>query len=135
MTLALDGPFDALGDPVRRTIVVLLAGTELSVGDIVRGVRASTSISQPAISQPAVSQHLAVLRRAGLVGVRPEGNRRIYSVDPAGVTEAVDWLTALLRPGTGVDRTLDALGTEVARGKRQRRRATMPGTEGDSRTG
>ena len=74
-TYAVD-PWTALGDSSRRQIV-----KRLSVGP--------SSVSQLAlvlpISRPAVSQHLKVLKAAGLVTVRPEGTRRIYQVDPAGL--------------------------------------------------
>ncbi len=84
-----------------------------------RRVRSSMpSESRFQISQPAVSQHLKVLREAGLVSVRAEGTRRIYAVSPAPLREIDDWLQAfrsLWEPA------LDALETEIARGKRQRR--------------
>lgn len=105
--------FDVLGDPVRRRILELLATAEQSSGDVV-GV-----ISQEfGITQPAVSQHLKVLRDNGFATVRPEGTRRIYAVDPAGPAAAEDWLAGLR--GFWSQR-LDALGTELARGRRQAR--------------
>lgn len=73
------------------------------------------------ISQPAVSQHLRVLREAGLVSVRADGTRRLYVLDPTGLEEARAWLSAVLDPAAGLDGPLDALATEVARGKRARR--------------
>ena len=68
----------ALGDPTRRAIFERLAGGPSSVGVIASGMP---------VSRPAVSQHLKVLKDAGLVIGRQDGNRRIYSVDPAGVGE------------------------------------------------
>jgi DNA-binding transcriptional ArsR family regulator len=68
--------FDALGDPTRRAIFERLAGGPLAVGEIARELP---------VSRPAVSQHLKVLREAGLVGVRAEGTRRLYQLDPRGV--------------------------------------------------
>lgn len=72
------------------------------------------------ISQPAVSQHLKVLREAGLVTVRAEGTRRIYGVDERGLAAVQAWLA---RFADGFAGPLDALETELARGKRERRLA------------
>lgn len=103
-------PFDALGDPTRRRILELLAGTERTVGELVAALGR--------ISQPAVSQHLAVLRDAGLVTVRVAGTRRFHAVDDAAVAAARAWLARLLDP---FEQPLDALATEVARGRRSLR--------------
>ncbi len=118
---ASDAPdaLDALGDPSRRRILELLAGTERTVGELVAGLQ-----ERGPISQPAVSQHLAVLRGAGLVRVRPEGTRRFHAVDEDGVAAVRGWLDRLLDP---FEQPLDALATEVARGRRARR----PGVTGD----
>lgn len=70
-------PWAALGDPSRRRIVRLLAQGPASVTELAR---------QLPISRPAVSQHLKVLKEAGLVDVRPQGTRRIYEVDPTGLS-------------------------------------------------
>ncbi len=70
--------FDALGDPTRREIFERLSERPQAVGELA---------GQLPISRPAVSQHLRVLKGAGLVTDRPAGNRRIYQVDPAGVSE------------------------------------------------
>lgn len=104
---------DVLGDPVRRRILELLADGELSAGEIGAAVQ-----DEFGISQPAVSQHLRVLREHGFALVRPEGRRRLYAVDPRGPREASDWLSPFERFWLPA---LDALGTELARGKRQRR--------------
>jgi DNA-binding transcriptional ArsR family regulator len=69
-------PLDALGDPTRRAIFERVAERPRAVGELARELP---------VSRPAVSQHLRVLREAGLVLDRPEGNRRIYRLDPAGV--------------------------------------------------
>ncbi|WP_442789933.1 ArsR/SmtB family transcription factor [Nocardia sp. CDC160] len=97
-----------------------MAGGEQPAGTIVETIRAEYSISQP-----GVSQHLKVLREAGLVIVRAEGTRRFYGLDPAGVESATSWLAALADPLRHFANPLDALGTEIARGKRARR-ATEP---------
>jgi DNA-binding transcriptional ArsR family regulator len=72
-------PFDALGDPNRRSIVELLGAGERSVQEI--------ADSLP-ISRPAVSRHLRLLKRAGLVVEEPRGTRRIYQLHDRGI-EAV----------------------------------------------
>src|SRR5918996_5528249 len=107
--------FDVLGDPVRRRILELLASGEHSSGEVVDAVG-----SEFGISQPAVSQHLRVLRDSGFALVRPDGRRRLYSVNPASLDEAEHWIAGLRRMW---EQHLDALGTELARGARQRRRA------------
>ncbi|MFI5714482.1 ArsR/SmtB family transcription factor [Nocardia sp. NPDC051750] len=109
--------FEALANPVRREILRLVADGEQPAGVLVAGVRASSPISQP-----AVSQHLDVLRAAGLVRVRSVGVQRIYALDPDGVAAAREWLAGLLDPMAQFAQPLDALATEVARGKRERRR-------------
>ena len=78
-TLKDPDPFDALGDPHRRTILRLLGEHERSVGAL--------AAAMP-ISRPAVSRHLRVLREAGLVREEPHGTRRIYALQEDGI-EAV----------------------------------------------
>lgn len=106
--------FDVLGDPVRRRILELLAEGEQTSGAIVVVVQ-----REFAISQPAVSQHLRVLRESGFSTVRVDGPRRIYSVETGPLREVDAWLDRFRGFWT---QRLDALATEVARGKRQRRR-------------
>ncbi|MEU7002593.1 metalloregulator ArsR/SmtB family transcription factor [Nonomuraea sp. NPDC046570] len=107
--------FDVLGDPVRRRILELLADGEQTSG-------ALTGVIQQefGISQPAVSQHLRVLRENGFALVRPEGTRRLYAVDSAGLQEVDMWLE---RFRGFWNRHLDALATELARGRHERRQA------------
>lgn len=81
--------FQALADPTRRAIVCLLAPGERSAGEI------SAEFS---ISCPAVSQHLKALREARLVRVRVDAQRRIYQLDPAGLSELKAWLLRLHNP-------------------------------------
>lgn len=104
--------FDVLGDPVRRRILELLAAGETSAGEVAGVVR-----TEFGISQPAVSQHLKVLRDNGFATVRAEGTRRLYAVDPTGVREVDAWVEQFR---VFWDHKLDALGTEIARGKRAR---------------
>ncbi|GAA4073255.1 metalloregulator ArsR/SmtB family transcription factor [Streptomyces shaanxiensis] len=105
--------FDVLGDPVRRRILELLAAGEQASGDISAVIQ-----DEFGISQPAVSQHLRVLRESGFASVRAEGTRRLYAVDAAPLREVDAWLE---RFRGFWEQRLDALGTELARGKRERR--------------
>ncbi|BCJ57887.1 ArsR/SmtB family transcription factor [Micromonospora endophytica] len=105
--------FDVLGDPVRRRILELLADGEQAAGSVSEAIRAEFGISPP-----AVSQHLRVLRESGFVTVRPDGTRRLYSVEAAPLQEIDVWLERFRQFW---EQRLDALATELARGKRQRR--------------
>jgi DNA-binding transcriptional ArsR family regulator len=107
--------FDVLGDPVRRRILEHLAHGEMSAGQIVDEVQLEFGLTQP-----AVSQHLRVLRDSGFASVRAEGTRRLYSVDTRPLQEVDAWLDRFRRFWAP---PLDALATELARGKRQRRSA------------
>jgi len=107
--------FDILGDPVRRRILELLAVGEHSSGDVVAVIGREFGITQS-----AVSQQLRVLRDSGFASVRAEGARRIYAMQPTRLREVDDWLARF--KATWLPR-LDALATEVARGKRKRRRS------------
>ncbi|PRX46126.1 DNA-binding transcriptional ArsR family regulator [Prauserella shujinwangii] len=105
--------FDVLGDPVRRRILELLADGERTSGALCAVIQGEFGISQP-----AVSQHLKVLRENGFATVRPEGTRRLYAVNSAPLRDVDVWLDRFRRFWTP---HLDALATEVARGKRERR--------------
>ncbi|MEA2208856.1 MAG: hypothetical protein QOF54_1333 [Solirubrobacteraceae bacterium] len=78
-----EGGFAALADPTRRSIFEALAERPQAVGELARAVP---------VSRPAVSQHLRVLKRAGLVRDRADGNRRIYQLDPGGVEQLRSYL-------------------------------------------
>ena len=106
---------DILGDPVRRRILELLADGERSAGEIGEVVQREFGISQP-----AVSQHLRVLRESGFTTVRADGTRRLYAVDPDPLAAADAWFDPFRRFWQP---HLDALGTELARGRRARRLA------------
>ncbi|MFF3949776.1 ArsR/SmtB family transcription factor [Streptomyces sp. NPDC001902] len=115
--------FDVLGDPVRRRILELLASGEQPSGAITEVISGEFGISQP-----AVSQHLRVLRENGFAAVRAEGTRRLYAVQAAPLREVDAWLE---RFRGFWEQRLDALGTELARGRRERRPAQeqqRPGT-------
>src|SRR5258708_9108266 len=76
----------ALDDRTRRRIIEMLVEGELSSGDIANRFD---------LSAPAISQHLKVLKRAQLVHVRVDGQRRIYGLDPAGFAELENWLAGV----------------------------------------
>jgi len=89
--------FAALSDPTRRHIVELLADGERSAGELARRFT---------LTQPAVSQHLRTLRDAGLVRVRRDAQRRMYSIDGRGLAQIDQWLS---RYRTFWNTRLDAL--------------------------
>jgi DNA-binding transcriptional ArsR family regulator len=105
--------FDIVGDPTRRRILQLLADGELSSGEITEVIR-----SEFGITQAAVSQHLRVLREHGFASVRAAGTRRLYAVDAAPLREVDEWLDRFRHLW---DQPMDALATELARGRRERR--------------
>lgn len=105
--------FDVLGDPVRRRILELLADGEKTSGAVCSVIQEEFKISQP-----AVSQHLKVLRDNGFATVRPDGVRRLYAVNSEPLRDIDAWLDRFRRFWAP---RLDALGTELARGKRERR--------------
>jgi DNA-binding transcriptional ArsR family regulator len=106
--------FDVLGDPVRRRLLELLADGEQPAGTV--GARVQEEFG---ISQPAVSQHLRVLRDNGFVTVRPEGTRRLYAVRADALRDVDAWVDRFRRFWTP---PLDALATELARGKRAKKK-------------
>lgn len=101
----------ALADGSRRTLLDTLAGGPATAGELAELLP---------IARPGVSRHLRVLREAGLVDVRQEAQRRIYSLRPQPLAEVDEWLG---RYRAFWEQRLDALHTEVARGKRERRSA------------
>ena len=115
--------FNVLGDPVRRRILELLAGGEQAAGDV-----ASTIQAEFGLTQPAVSRHLRVLRENGFASMRAAGTRRLYALDAAGLADAEGWLADLRAQWS---QRLDALETEIARGRRRNRIASTK--ENDTR--
>jgi DNA-binding transcriptional ArsR family regulator len=97
--------FEALADPTRRRIVELVSEGERSAGEIA---------SAFAISRPGVSKHLRVLREHSVIRSRSDGTRRLYSLDDGGLAELDDWIRRFWTS------RLDALETELRRGKRDR---------------
>ena len=105
--------FDVLGDPVRRRILELLSEREHASGEVVEVISREFGITQS-----AVSQQLKVLRESGFATVRAEGTRRIYAVDARPLAAVDAWLERF-RQFWGP--RLEALATEIERGKRARR--------------
>ncbi len=93
--------FAALADPTRRRIVELLASGDRSAGELVEEFD---------LSAPAISQHLNVLREAGLILTRVDGQSRIQSLHPEGLEELGVWLE---RTRALWNRRLDALQREL----------------------
>ena len=98
----------ALADPTRRELLALLAGGERAAGDLA---------GRFPVSRPAISRHLRVLREAGLVRSRTRGRQRLYALDPRPLQELDDWLEHYRDLWA---QRLDALDTEIARGRRAR---------------
>lgn len=112
----------ALADPVRREIVELLATGELGAGEIAERFP---------VTRPAISRHLRVLREAGLVASEVRAQRRVYRLERASLAELDAWLDRFRPlPGRrgaaepvvppGIANRLDALDTEIRRGRRRR---------------
>ncbi len=102
-------PLAALAEPTRRRIVELLAERERDVTEL---------RSHFSVSQPAISRHLRVLRDSGLVRVRPEAQRRLYSLDPTPLAELDEWLGRYRRFWA---QRLDALETQLRRARKEQR--------------
>ena len=99
----------ALADESRRTVLETLTRGPATAGDLAALLP---------IARPGVSRHLRVLREAGLVEFRQEAQRRVYSLRLEPLAEIDEWLG---RYRALWERRLDALHTEIARGKRERR--------------
>jgi DNA-binding transcriptional ArsR family regulator len=99
----------ALADESRRTMLEALTSGPATAGELAALLP---------IARPGVSRHLRMLREAGLVDVRQDSQRRIYTLRPEPLAEVDQWLS---RYRALWEQRLDALHTEVARGKRERR--------------
>src|SRR5690349_22345293 len=103
-------------DPIDRVAHALADGTRRRLLRLVRdGERAAGELATefPAISRPAVSQHLRVLETAGLVTVRPDGNRRLYRARAAGLEEVWRFIDEMW--SVSLDRLKHAAEREAAR--------------------
>ena len=107
--------FEALADPTRRNVLQALRGGERPVNDIV---------SEVGIRQSGVSRHLRILLSAGFVGVRPEGQQRLYSLRPEPFKEVEAWLSGYREVW---EARLDRFGEALAkrRAAQRRRRPAM----------
>ena len=103
----------AIADPVRRQILLSLRVAPASAGEIAGWF---------SISRPAVSRHLRILRECGLVRDTLDGRRRVYTLDPAPLAEIASWI-AQFGSSSAWDQRFDALQTEVARTRSDRRKA------------
>lgn len=108
--------FEVLADPVRRRILEVLRAGESTSGDVVTVIQREFGITQA-----AVSQHLKVLRENGFARVRPDGARRYYTLETTALREASQWLDGFRGFWT---QKLEALATEIERGKRAKPRTT-----------
>jgi DNA-binding transcriptional ArsR family regulator len=105
----MEAALRALADPSRRTVVERLARGPVTAGELAELLP---------IARPGVSRHLRVLREAGLVEVRAEAQRRVYSLRAEPLAEIDEWLG----PYRALwEQRLDALHTEIARGNHERR--------------
>jgi DNA-binding transcriptional ArsR family regulator len=105
----MDAVMQALSDRSRRTVLETLRSGPATAGELAELLP---------IARPGVSRHLRVLREAGLVEVRQEAQRRIYSLRPGPLSEVDEWLG---RYRALWEHRLDALHTEIARGAHERR--------------
>jgi len=105
----MDAVLHALADASRRTVLEILRDRPASAGELAAALP---------IARPGVSRHLRVLRDAGLVEVRQDAQRRIYTLRPEALVEVDEWLGGYRRLW---ENRLDALHTEIARGKKARR--------------
>ena len=106
----MDQLLQALSDGSRRTVLEILRTRPATVGDLAEALP---------IARPGVSRHLRVLREAGLVDVEQQGQWRIYRLRPEPLAELDSWLR---RYRAVWEHRLGALHTEVARGKREKKR-------------
>jgi DNA-binding transcriptional ArsR family regulator len=104
----MDAVLQALADPSRRVVLRILRDHDATAGELADALP---------IARPGVSRHLRVLREAGLVDVRQDAQRRIYRLRPEALADLDDWLGEYRDLWT---QRLDALHTEIARGKKDR---------------
>lgn len=105
--MAYGNALAALADPTRRGLFERLHAGPASVGELA---------AQLPISRPAVSQHLKTLKLAGLVSDRPDGARRVYTIDPDGLGELRRWLDQFW------DHALESFKNEVETTQKNTRR-------------
>ena len=110
----MESAFEIIAEPNRRAILSLLATSELSVGEIEQQLH---------MSQPSVSKHLRVLREAGFVESRVDGQRRVYRIRPEPLMEVEAWLATFRRFWTArvdaLERHLDRMAHAQKKGKKR----------------
>lgn len=84
--------FDVIADPTRRDILRVLLDRNTDAAHSVGEISVSEIVATLELSQPTVSKHLKVLREAGLVSVREEGQHRYYSLDAGPLVAVEDWI-------------------------------------------
>ncbi|MGY2703941.1 MULTISPECIES: ArsR/SmtB family transcription factor [unclassified Nocardioides] len=104
----MDVVLHALADESRRTVLEILRDHAATSGELAEALP---------IARPGVSRHLRVLREAGLVDVRQDAQRRIYTLRPEALVEVDEWLGKYRQLW---ENRLGALHTEIARGKKAR---------------
>lgn len=105
----MDMVLHAMADQSRRTVLEILRDHPATAGELAAALP---------IARPGVSRHLRVLREAGLVDVRQEAQRRIYTLRPEPLAEVDQWLETYRALWQN---RIDALHTEIARGKKARK--------------
>ncbi|HVY80787.1 MAG TPA: metalloregulator ArsR/SmtB family transcription factor [Steroidobacteraceae bacterium] len=112
----MESAFAIIAEPSRRAILSLLASAERSVGDLEQALR---------LPQPSVSKHLRVLREAGLVESRVDGQRRLYRIRPEPLMEVEAWLAPFRRYWSvqvdALERHLDRMNPPPPRRKAKKR--------------
>jgi DNA-binding transcriptional ArsR family regulator len=109
--------FQALSDPTRRRIVETLRRGEQQVGDIVE---------RAGIHQSGVSRHLRILNESGFVNVRPDGQKRLYSLKPEPFREMDDWLSPYRELW---EKRLDRLGDALVRRRKNAKSTKRSGND------
>lgn len=107
--MLVDAVLQALADPSRRTVLEILRDHPATAGELAAALP---------IARPGVSRHLRVLRQAGLVEVQQDAQRRIYNLRPEPLADVDAWLGSYRALWQN---RIDALHTEIARGKKARR--------------
>ena len=110
-------PFEVLADPTRRRIIEALRDGEHAVGDVVE---------HAGVHQSGVSRHLRILQESGFVQMRPDGQRRLYSLRPEPFLELDGWLAHYRKTW---ESRLDRFGAAL-----ERRRVRRPSTKKENRT-
>ncbi len=83
MNTGPQGAFRALGDPTRRSILMLLGSQDMNIGEVA---------SRFSITRGAIQKHLAVLEEGGLISVRTVGRERINHLEPGTLKSVTEWI-------------------------------------------